>query len=293
MHKKISSHFGILFLCVGIIFMIIGIGVFVSETNRRDNIMQDAIPVTAEIVRIWLGRGGNSNSRAYIEYEVDGRVITATLNWFNSGMYVGMPVQLYVNRLNHREFIAADSRVDFGIIIIFGVLGLVLGGFGAKFMLDATRKRKRHMWLFEHGTPAWATVLGTEDDWSITVNNKPATVLIATYDDMRYKSEPLDDDDLANIKVKEYVKIFLHPEDNSNYVFDFNSSKTDAIWGNSAAMQVLNGAGFVVFAWLLNEYSDFLKNGDYCLGSLGKMRYFTGFYKINWNGKITSSCSYF
>jgi len=45
-------------------------------------------------------------------------------------------------------------------------------------------------------------------------------------------------------------------------------------------MQVLNGAGFVVFAWLLNEYSDFLKNGDYCLGSLGKMRYFTGFYKI-------------
>ena len=98
------------------------------------------------------------------------------------------------------------------IVLTFGILG-------ACFLLYHSRKMKRHQWLLEYGTAVWANVLGVEENWSIIVNGRPAKVLVASYNNMRFVSGPVDNNDLA--QVGEHVKVLIDPDDNNKYTFDF------------------------------------------------------------------------
>ena len=104
-------------------------------------------------------------------------------------------------------------------VLVFPGTGMVFLILGVIFLLVAARKRKFRNWLLENGKPVWAHVQGTEANWNIQINARPATVLVATYKNMRFVSGPISNRDLAH--VGEYVKVLLHPDNYDRYVFDF------------------------------------------------------------------------
>ena len=229
MHKKVISIIGKVFLCVGILLLAIGGGIGI----HRYNIVTNSTLVTGTITGIetWFETAnvhtihhdhGNVSTRqqrhiVFIEYEASGRVIQSTINWFSSNMRVGQSIEILVhNQDSHRVF--PVGIIGWIAVIILSGLGITFGGLGASFLIWERRKRNLHEWLLRYGTPIWADVQGTEPNWSIQVNGRPATALVATHNNMRFVSGPLNNNDL--IAVGGRIKVFLDPNDADKYTFD-------------------------------------------------------------------------
>ncbi|MCL2842716.1 MAG: DUF3592 domain-containing protein [Oscillospiraceae bacterium] len=228
MHKKVFKILGTVFFSVGILVMIAGVFLGI----RHWNIVQNSDSVTATITSIRTERvrdidrvqqedgvlGPEYRGVVYVEYEVGNRTINARLNWFSTNMRVGGNVNLLVSR-DDPYAIAADGIVGWlpGIIPMF--TGVIFFSIGAIFLLYIRRKAKLRNWLLQHGTPVWADVVGTEENWKVVVNGRPATVLVATYNNMRFTSGSLSNKELQH--VGERVKILIHPDDPDKYVFEF------------------------------------------------------------------------
>jgi len=222
MHKKVGFILGIVFLSVGIFLGIVGLIVHVAVNSNRRYVMADYIPVTAEIVDIVrrYNLDGDSRHSVYIEYEVDGIVMTAPLHLTSSGMFVGQPVDILVSRQSPHRFVTTGLLHLLPLMILSGLM-IVFSGLGGGFLIYEKYKRRKFEWLLHYGTPVWANVLGTDENWNIQVNGRPATVLIAVYGNMRFVSSALDNNDLAHIG--EHVKILLDPGNYNKYMFDFKN----------------------------------------------------------------------
>jgi len=106
-------------------------------------------------------------------------------------------------------------------VLVFPGIGLIFVVLGVIFLMVAKHKRKLRQWLLENGKPVWAKVEGTETNWNIRINGRPATVLVATHGNMRFISDPITNHELANFG--EHVKILFHPQNFDRYVFDFDN----------------------------------------------------------------------
>ena len=213
MHKKVFSILGGVFFGIGMLLLVVaaGFGVF------RWNVIANSDRVTGTIIDI-VDRG--DSRQVTVRYEVGGEEIIRRLNWWSSDMRTGQPIELLVRRYYpHR--ISSPGIIGWLPVLIIGPQAVVFGGIGAGFLLYNKRKKNLRRWLLENGNPIMADVLGTEDNWSMTVNGRPATVLVATYNNMRFVSGPLCNNDLMNLG--EQVKILLHPDDANKYIFDFNN----------------------------------------------------------------------
>jgi len=104
---------------------------------------------------------------------------------------------------------------------VFPGIGLIFGIIGTIFLLIAFHKHKRRRWLLENGEPVWAHVQGTDVNHNIQINGRPVAVLVATYKQMRFVSDPISNRKLVN--VGEHVKVLLHPDNYDRYTFDFNN----------------------------------------------------------------------
>jgi len=135
-------------------------------------------------------------------------------------MFVGQSIDILVNRQNPHSFRSTWPFYWIPVGILLG-LGLIFGSVGAGLLIFKRRKQRNRIWLLDFGTPIWANVIGTQQDWRIQVNGQPATVLVATHGHMEFISGPLDNNDLMNIG--EHVKILLDPENANKYVFDIHN----------------------------------------------------------------------
>jgi len=222
MHKKVIYILGCVFLGVGILLGIIGgIVDFAVNSNRR-RIMADYIPVTATISEITRNRDwdGNARNSVYIEYEIDGVIMVAPLRFWSSNMFVGQPINIFVSRQNPHDFATTGMFHRIPLLVLLGLM-VIFGGIGSGFLIYEKHKKRKFQWLLHYGTPVWANVLGTDENWNIQVNGRPATVLVAMYGNMRFVSGPLDNNDLANIG--EHVKVLLDPSNYNKYMFDFKN----------------------------------------------------------------------
>jgi len=221
MHKKIFLILGIVFLGVGLLHGAIGAAIWGLTSGTRRQVMADAVPVTATIVEITPQRASGSNSnRVYIEYEADGTVVRAPLSWWSTSMYVGRHMDIYVSRQNPQDFVMARDMLLIPVYVLGGI-GAIFSILGASFLFAHKRRRRRHRWLLDFGMPVWANVLGAQDNWNIQVNGRPATSLVAAYNNMEFVSGPIDNNDLASIG--EHVKVLLDPDNYNRYTFDFKN----------------------------------------------------------------------
>jgi len=221
MHKRVLSILGTVFLSVGLLMGVIALILYATIGSNYRRIAGDSVRVTATIVDITVRPGADGNvHRVYVEYESGGIIVHAPLNWSSSSMFVGQPVNLLVSRQNPHEFVSTFAFYWIPVGIMLGLM-VIFGGIGTGFLIGDKSRRRKFRYLLEYGTPVWANVLGTQDDWRIQVNGRPATVLIASYGQMQFRSQPLDNNDLMNIG--EHVKVLIHPENANKYVFDFHN----------------------------------------------------------------------
>jgi len=226
MHKKVFKIIGIIFFCIGLLLGTIALILYATLGHNHRRIARDSDRVTAIITSITTqpsvdADGHRSyNRRVYVEYEAGGVVINAPLRWTNTGMFVGQPIDILVNRQNPHEFVMTWAAYWIPVGILLG-LGVIFGSIGTGFLIANRRKQRKFRWLLEYGTPIWANVLGTEENWNIRINGQPATVLVAAHGHMQFVSGPLDNNDLMTIG--EHVKVLLHPDNANKYVFDIHN----------------------------------------------------------------------
>ena len=202
--------------------MAVGFIVYVATSNRINRISNNGVSVTAHIVSIGRTTNADGTTRhaVSITYTVDGTEIIARLNHWNSNMFVGQQINIIAYRDNPQEFIQPGVQAWVGPIVAFSI-ALPFTIVGVVFLVIVSRKNKMRQWLFENGTPIWAEVIGTDINRVIRVNNRPATVLVASYNNMEFVSDPVDNNDLVHVQDK--VKIFLHPDDFNKYAFDITN----------------------------------------------------------------------
>ncbi|MCL2377707.1 MAG: DUF3592 domain-containing protein [Defluviitaleaceae bacterium] len=221
MHKKAIKIIGIVFLSVGLLMGIIAFILFATIGHNHRRVAGDSYRVTATIVELNIGPGiDGSIGRVYVEYEAGGVTITAPLRWSSTNMFVGQHVDILVSRQNPHEFVNTWPFYWIPVGILLG-MAIIFGGLGIGFLIYERRKGRKFQWLLEYGIPVWANVLGTEENWRIQINGRPATVLTASYGNMQFTSGPVDNNDLMTIG--EHVKVLLDPDDATKYVFDFHN----------------------------------------------------------------------
>jgi len=212
MHNKIILILGMVFFSLGLIAGLIGAGFAFS----RWHFSQNSFPVTATITE--MHRGFEGSHRVYIQYDANGQAINTHLNWSSSNMRVRGTIELLVSNQDPYRVRSAGIVGWLGVIIPLS-LALPFGGIGTGFLIYTMRKHRLHQWLLYYGTPVWADVQGTEANWSIQVNGRPATVLVATYKNMRFTSRAINNSEL--IHVGDRVKVLIHPDNANKYTFDF------------------------------------------------------------------------
>jgi len=217
MFRRIILILGISFFSVGAILALIGIGFGLRHWNNISN----TDPVTATIIDInrHATHDGYSHS-VFVEYEIDGTMITSRLNWWSSGMRVGQPIEILVDRYNPYRVISSGILGWLASIILLAI-SLPFVGIGAGFLIYNRYTQRRHQYLLEYGTPVWARIQGTDNNWNIRINGRPATVLVATYKNLRFTSPALDNNDLMHLDNREHVKVLIHPDNANMYIFDF------------------------------------------------------------------------
>jgi hypothetical protein len=144
--------------------------------------------------------------------------VFAILGWvfFAVGLIITIGLGILASYLFNTP---GNDFYQFHLVLIFPGIGMIFLILGVVFLLAAKRKRKLRQWLLENGTPVWAKVQGTEANWSVQINARPATVLVATHKNMRFISDPVSNRELAH--VGEHVKVLIHPDNFDKYVFDF------------------------------------------------------------------------
>ena len=227
MHKKIWLILGVVFLGVGIFMGGIALIVNIALTSHRNQILNDSEPVTAVITEITRrqtpGAEVNLGYTAYIQYEFEGATFTGALNWWSSRMYVGQSVEIHVNRQNPARFVSNNNLHLIPVLVMAPML-LIFGGLGVGFLMKHASIKRRHRWLLDFGTPVWANIIEVTEDWrGGRVNGRPPKVVVAAYENMRFVSGPVDNNDLMHMGRNQHVKVLIHPENSNRYTFDFKN----------------------------------------------------------------------
>jgi len=136
--------------------------------------------------------------------------------FFSLGLALMVGLGIMANYLFNNP---GNDSYQFHLVLIFPGIGAIFLILGIIFLVVALNIRRRRNWLLENGKAVWARVEGTEANWNIQVNMRPATALVATYKNMRFVSGPVSNRELA--LVGEHVKVLMHPDNPDRYVFDF------------------------------------------------------------------------
>lgn len=216
MYSKSLILIGVIFACIGIPLVIISIFFSFSITNERNQVMENPLPIIAHVSDIVRGRQADDFDRIYISYAINDNQITTRLNFDDGRNYIGRPINIYVNPNNPTHFIT-NNTIDFLLPILFGIVGLIFSIVGLIFLIGILRKSKLHKWLLANGDLIEATIIGSDFNRSIIINGRPATVLVAEYENMRFISQPINNNKILPTGTK--IDILVHPNDKTKYTF--------------------------------------------------------------------------
>jgi len=227
MLNRIFKILGVTFLIIGTVFIVTGSVVYGVLTVRRNNIINDSFPTTAIVASTYRWAGGTTRDQIWVRYEVDGIEYDSQLSFWSSSMFVGQELDIYVRNDNHERFIT-DISFKWISLVVGLPIGIVFAAIGAGFMYHISKQRKNHRWLLDYGHPIIATVEGFDKNFAVRINGRPTTVVVATFENMEFVSNPLSNNELKLIGDK--VKVFVDPENSDNYTFDFKNESTQMMY---------------------------------------------------------------
>ena len=163
-----------IFILLGIILFTAGIAVGVSSHTFR----QKAEPVNAVILAM---RGATSESLGtpVVEYAVDGKSYTATLNMASSSMHPGKRITVYYQKSNPQEVRYLDDNG--WLILLFVFMGIVFIGMGTAFWLVKRGHERKARRLLATGKVVGAEITGIDEDTNSSMNGRHPIVVSCRY----------------------------------------------------------------------------------------------------------------
>ena len=124
---KAAKIVGIVFLITGLLFAILGSIKYIASSMATD----ERIYATAHIVRIDERKTGDPEFpityTTFVEFDVDGKNVTANLNTHNSSFKIGEQVDVYYFENNLQTVYEVGSNAFYIIFASVGVLFAILG----------------------------------------------------------------------------------------------------------------------------------------------------------------------
>ena len=124
---KAAKVVGIFFLVFGLLFAILGSIKYIVAFKATD----ERIYATAHIVRIDERETGDPEFpieyTTFVEYEVDGKSITAVLNTYKSSFKIGKQIDVYYFNNDLQSVYEAGSDAFYIIFASVGVIFAILG----------------------------------------------------------------------------------------------------------------------------------------------------------------------
>lgn len=217
--------FAIPFFIIGIIFLFVGMKIFVAQTDFKNNAKESNAVITN--IETYTDSEGYTEYNVMVRYEVDGKIYDEELNSYSSDMYVGKTLTIYYNQNNPTEISYTDMEFAF---LVFPILGLIFtligGGIFVKLIID-NKKRKR---LLNSKFIIQAKIIDFVINGSISVNGKHPYMLVAStispYDGNTYvfNSDSVWND--LNPIIKQYnittVPVYVNPQNYKEYYLDID-----------------------------------------------------------------------
>lgn len=212
-HVKNPIKFaGVLFTLVGLLFVVIGGGLGVSNFS----FFQDAIeaPAVIERIDVW-GSMRNRHYTVHIVYENEhSELVNARLSSYDSSMYEGKDITVYYAE-DTGEVRVKSSNI---LVVMFVLLGGVVAVVGISMLVRFGRTQKAFAELKANGRRVTAVITGYTLDYSISVNGRHPFLLIC--DDGKFESQAtwLEPDTVMG----QSVSVYLDREGSSSYYVDLS-----------------------------------------------------------------------
>lgn len=135
--KRLSKVIEIVIIALGIILIALS---FLFQSLRSKS-FENCVEITATITRIdVLWRNKESSHDVYVEYTYDGKDYKNRLNYWDSTMYEGKTIELYVDVNNPQKI---SSHALWGMFfIIFFVTGMIFFIIGVIILIISRNNKK-------------------------------------------------------------------------------------------------------------------------------------------------------
>ncbi|GEM_PF-3367030 len=177
---------GIIFTALGLIFVLIGLGLFAHEQYFKEyaKLTQGIIVgknfQTENVSDVQLG---DLDGATVVQYMLDGEQYVSSVSMESSSWHVGKQIDIYVSNANPYEIRPAGLELHF-MSLLFAGLGTSFVLIGCGFLIYCVVVRKRIQRLVKEGRKIEATITGYRVNRNVRVNGRCPIQLQCEYQDL-------------------------------------------------------------------------------------------------------------
>jgi Protein of unknown function (DUF3592). len=212
-----------LFAGLGLLFFIIGIGIFTVLYINLVKLKENGIKTEGIISSI---NSSGDDTDVFITFKTnDGKEITTRINYYNSNMYVGEHIELYYDPINPNKVALLSGNFNLIFLLPFGAVGSVFFIIGIVFIKKNIAFEKKRDILILSGNYVIADIIEVNKNTNVTLLGKNPYIIHSHYSengqDYFFKSHDIWFKPSYFLSKK--VRIFLDRNDYTKYYVDEDS----------------------------------------------------------------------
>lgn len=162
--NRLENLLWLIFLGVGLIFIVVGIVIGANYFNLKD---KGETIATITDISTYRGSGGSRQYDVMVKYKVDGKTYASLLNSYSSNFYNGKEIEIYYDKEYPNKILLKSSNV---LILVFPGIGLVFSIIGTIGITYNRNKNKLEKKLKRTGTLIYADYVEAIYNRSYSVN---------------------------------------------------------------------------------------------------------------------------
>ncbi len=224
-----TNIIGFIFFLAGLIMLIIGVVLFVSD-KKFEATSETTTAVITDIETYRTRRNGESRTEhnVFVTYEVDGKTYDRELGYYSTGMYEGKEIEIM--------YAPGDpGNIHFPSIfpyLILGIMGVVFGAIGGGLFFSGINKSLKRKNLIKTGEVLTGTITNVVTVTNVRINGRhPYKVECEVVDQITgekylYSSESIMND--MSCFIGSSIDVYVDPNDKSKYYMDILSLAENA-----------------------------------------------------------------
>ncbi len=208
--KNVFAAVGVIFTLVGVIFVGVAAGLFISTAN----FLKQAVPIEGEIRSI-------TQDNVIISYEIDGEYFENPLGFYSSGMKRGDSITVYCDPDQPERIRSGSTQL---LSVIFGIAGILLLIVGISLIVYCLLKKSKEAKLKVSGMRLDAQIIGVSVDRKISSNYQHPYILECQYQSPEgrvyfFHSGPIWYDP-TNLLTDTHVPVYVERDNFKSYYVD-------------------------------------------------------------------------